>query len=80
MTTTKERILVTLTPKMASEVRIRARQNRVSRASIVARAMQAWLDDEEDRYLSAIGDKIADNPGKLISSREFWKRVNKRRA
>ena len=80
MATTKERILVTLTPEMAVELRARAKRARVSRASLAAHAMRAWFEDEEDRYLSEIGDKAAENPGKLLSSAEFWKRVNKRRA
>jgi metal-responsive CopG/Arc/MetJ family transcriptional regulator len=80
MATTKERILVTLTPEMATELRTRAKRARVSRASLAAHAMRAWFEDEEDRYLSEIGDKIAENPGKFLSSAEFWKRVNKRRA
>jgi len=80
MATTKERILVTLTPDMARAVRGYAKRDRVSRAAVFTRAMRALIADEEDKYLSAIGDEIADNPGKLISSREFWKRVSKRRA
>jgi len=65
---------------MAMAVRSYAKRDRVSRAAVFARAMRALIEDEEDKYLSAIGDKIADNPGPLSSSREFWKRVNKRRA
>ena len=80
MATTKERILVTLTPDMARVVRGYAKRDRVSQASIFTRAMRALIEDEEDRYLSAAGDKIAENPGKLISSREFWKRVKRSRA
>ncbi len=80
MATTKERILVTLTSEMARAVRGYAKRDRVSQASVFTRAMRALIEDEEDKYLSAIGDKIAENPGKFISSREFWKRVNKRRA
>jgi len=80
MATTKERILVTLTPEMAQAVRGYAKRDRVSQASVFTRAMRAFIEDEEDKYLSKIGDEIAENPGKLISSREFWKRVNQRRA
>lgn len=80
MATTKERILVTLSPDMARAVRGYAKRDHVSQAAVFTRAMRALIEDEEDRYLSAIGDKIAENPGKFISSREFWKRVNKRRA
>lgn len=79
MATTKERILVTLTPEMASELKARAKRAHVSRASLAAHAMRAWFEDEEDKYLSGIGDKIAENPGKFLSSAEFWKRVDKRR-
>lgn len=71
---------MTLPSDMAEEVRARAKHERVSLAFLATRAMRAWLEDEEDRYLSKIGDEIAENPGKLISSREFWKRVNQRRA
>lgn len=80
MATTKERILVTLSSDMAKTVRGYAKRDHVSQASVFTRAMRALIEDEEDRYLSAVGDKIAENPGKLISSREFWNRVNKRRA
>jgi len=80
MATTKERILVTLTPDMARAVRGYAKRDRVSQAAVFTRAMCALIEDEEDKYLSKIGDEIAENPGKLISSREFWKRVDQRRA
>lgn len=71
---------MTLTQDMARAVRGYAKRDSVSKAAVFTRAMRALIEDEEDRYLSAVGDKIAENPGKLISSREFWKRVNKRRA
>lgn len=79
MATTKERILVTLTPDMARELKARAKHAHVSRASLAAHAMRTWFEDEEDRYLSEVADKVAENPGKFLSSAEFWKRVNKRR-
>jgi len=82
MATTKERILVTLTPDMARELTVRAKREKSPRATVAARMLRDAIEDisdEEDRYLSRVGDAIATNPGKLISSEEFWKRVAKRR-
>lgn len=66
---------MTLTPDMAKEVRARAKRERVSLAFIAARAMRAWLEDEEDKYLSAIGDAIAENPGRLYTHEEVWSKI-----
>ena len=74
--------MVTLTPDMARELTARAKREKSPRATVAARMLRDAIEDmsdEEDRYLSRIGDAIAANPGKLISSEEFWGRVEKRR-
>jgi len=75
MATTKERILITLTPDMARELRIRARQEKSPKATIAARLLQGAIDDisdEEDRYLSAIGDRILATTKRWYSHEEVW--------
>lgn len=49
MTTTKERILVTLTPTLARGIRSLARRERLPRATVAARMLHAaWSEIEED--------------------------------
>ena len=75
MATTKERILVTLTPEMAQDIAAIAKKERSPKATVAARLMRQALEDEEDRILSKIAGEIMENPGPSISSDEFWKRV-----
>lgn len=70
---------MTLPPDIAGEVRARAKRERVSLAFLATRAMRAWLEDEEDKYLSAIGDAIAENPGRLYTHEEVWGKIKAKR-
>lgn len=75
MATTKERILVTLTPDMARELTARAKREKSPRATIAARLLQDAIEDisdEEDRYLSAVGDRIFATTEKWYSHEEMW--------
>lgn len=80
MATTKERILITLTPDMAQDLEAIAKHERSPKATVAARLMRQALEDEEDRRLSKIGDAIMENPGSFISSEEFWKQVEAKRS
>ncbi len=81
MATTKERILVTLTPDMAFELKARAKREKSPRATIAARLLQDAIEDisdEEDRYLSATGDRILATTKRWYSHEEVWgKKVGK---
>jgi len=82
MATTKERILVTLTPEMARELRARARREKSPRATIAARMLRDAIEDiseEEDRYLSAVGDHTLATTKRWLTSEEFWGNVSSRR-
>lgn len=79
MPTTKERILVTLTPSMAKEIKAIAKESRTPKATVAARLLKQGLDDEEDRRLSRIADRLMKNPGPLIGHDEFWRRVKEER-
>lgn len=77
MATTKERILVTLTPEMAKELRIISKREKTPRATAAAQLIRRALEDDEDRRLSVHADLRASDPGKLLSSDAFWKEVEK---
>lgn len=79
MATTKERILVTLSPRTAEDLSIYARHEKSPRATIATRAIREWLDDEEDKYLSAIADERLANTKKWLTSEEFWAGVTAKR-
>ncbi|MDP2652282.1 MAG: hypothetical protein Q8O94_04040 [bacterium] len=80
MATTKERILVTLTPEMAHGLGICAKHEKSPRATVAARAIREWLEDEEDRELTRIV-RERDVPGvKYLTHKEFWSRVEIRRS
>jgi metal-responsive CopG/Arc/MetJ family transcriptional regulator len=75
MATTKERILVTLTPDMARELSVRAKREKSPRATIATRLLRDAIDDisdEEDRYLSAAGDHILATTKRWYSHEEVW--------
>lgn len=72
MPTTKERILVTLTPDMAEAVTAIAKREKTPRATVAARLMRNALEDEEDRYLAALGDKRLKETKKWLSHEEVW--------
>ncbi|MDP1707066.1 MAG: hypothetical protein Q8L30_00685 [bacterium] len=75
MATTKERILLTLTPDMARELRIRAKYEKTPKATIAARLLQGAIEDisdEEDRYLSALGEKRLKETKRWYSHEEVW--------
>lgn len=76
MATTKERILVTLTPRMARDLSIYAKHEKSPRATIATRAIREWLDDEEDKYLSAIGERRLAETKRWLTSEEFWGKVS----
>ena len=48
MATIKERMLITLTPKVAREVRTIAQRERTPRATVAARMLSAFVDDLVD--------------------------------
>jgi hypothetical protein len=75
MATTKERILVTLTPSMAREIRAIAKRERTPRATIASRLIEDALDDisdAEDRALSAIADRRLKNTKRWLTHEEVW--------
>lgn len=72
MATTKERILVTLTPEMARGLGNYAKHEKSPRATIAARAIREWLSDEEDRYLSVLGERRLAETKKWLTPEEFW--------
>lgn len=75
MPTTKQRILVTLMPDMANDIAAIAKREKSPRATVAARLVRQALEDEEDRYLSAVGDAAVAHAGTLLSSDDFWNRV-----
>lgn len=79
MATTKERILVTLSPRTARDLSVYAKHEKSPRATIATRAIREWLDDEEDKYLSAIGDRRLAETKQWLTSEEFWGNVSRRR-
>ena len=76
MATTKERILITLTPDMARELKERAEYEKSPRATVAARAIREWLSDEEDRQLSAIGERRLAETKQWLTHEEFWNGVS----
>lgn len=83
MPTSKERILVTLTPSMSRELNARAKREKTPRATIARFLLEQALDeltDEEDRYLSALSDKRLKETKRWLTADEFWSEVEKRRA
>lgn len=72
MPTTKERILVTLTPDMAKEISAIAKREKTPRATVAARLMRSALEDEEDRWLSVLADKRLKETKKWLSHEEVW--------
>jgi len=76
MATTKERILVTLTPEMAQGLGICAKHEKSPRATVAARAIREWLDDTEDRYLSTLGESRLKETKRWLTSEEFWRGVS----
>ncbi len=78
MATTKQRLLITLTPLLAQELAKRAKRERSPRATIAAHLLQAAIQDidaEEDRYLSAIGDKVLTQTKHWYSHKEIWSKM-----
>ena len=75
MATTKERILITLTPDMAHELTLRAKKEKSPRATVAARLVREALDDAEDQRIAAIVDKRIASTKTWLSSDEFWKQV-----
>lgn len=81
MPTTKERILVTLTPDMARALKERAKRERSPKATIAARLMREALEDREDRYFSALAKerRASLKKGKLYPHEEVWKHLKTRK-
>jgi len=78
MATTKERILITLAPDEARAIRAVAKREGRPRATIAARAIRHWLEDEEDRYLAALGDEILKETKRWYTHEEVWGKLLKR--
>jgi len=83
MATTKERILVTLTPLTARVLCAHAEINQTPRATIVSKILDAWAEEEKAKYITP-KERIAlvkilkkrDVPGaKFLSSKEFWRQA-----
>ena len=72
MATTKERILVTLTPDMARDLRVRAKRERSPRATVAARLLREAIEAEEDRALALIADERMKYTGRWLSHEEVW--------
>ena len=53
MATTKERILITLSPRMARGIDVIAKREQMPRATVAARVLQAGLYELEDDDLTA---------------------------
>lgn len=79
MATTKERILVTLTPEMARGLGTYAKHEKSPRATIAAQAIREWLDDKEDRYLSELGERRLTETKHWLTANEFWGKVSTKR-
>jgi metal-responsive CopG/Arc/MetJ family transcriptional regulator len=79
MATTKERILITLTPDMARELTARAKREKSPRATVAARMLRDVIEDisdEEDRHLSALGEKRLRETKRWLTSEEFWGKMS----
>lgn len=85
MATTKERMLITLTPKVAREVRTIARREQTPRATVAAQMLSAFVDDlmdtditeAEERTLAGIV-RERDKPGvKWLTEKEADKLYKK---
>jgi hypothetical protein len=83
MATTKERILVTLSPRMARGINVIAKRERMPRATVAAHVLRAGLYELEDDALTKEEERelakivlARDVPGaKYLSSKEFWKQA-----
>ena len=75
MATAKERILVTLTPDMARDIKAIAKREKAPKAAIASRLIREALEEDEDRLLSTIADSILEDSGPLLGHDEFWKQV-----
>lgn len=72
-------MLITLGHGEARAIRAVAKREGRPRATIAARAIRYWLEDEEDRELTRTV-RERDVPGvKYLTHKEFWKRVEARR-
>lgn len=90
MATTKERILITLSPRMARGINVIAKRERMPRATVAAQVLQAGLyeledDDltkEEERELAKIV-RARDVPGATyLTSKEadaLWRKLHNER-
>lgn len=75
MATTKERILISLTPDMSRELAKRAKRERSPKATIASRLLQSAIDevgDEEDRFLSAAGARALKANKRWYTHGEVW--------
>ena len=83
MATTKERILVTLTPLTARVLCARAKSDQSPRATIVSKVLDMWAEEERAEYITPKERralikilKKRDVPGaKHLSSKEFWRQA-----
>ena len=80
MPTSKERILVTLTPDMARDIKAMAKREKTPKATVAARLMRQALEDGENQYLGALSDKRLAETTQWLSQEDFWKKVEGHRA
>ncbi len=90
MATTKERILVTLSPRMARGINVIAKRERIPRATVAAHVLQAGLNEleddkltrEEERELAKIV-RARDVPGATFLTSEeadvLWRKLRNER-
>jgi predicted DNA-binding protein len=75
MATTKERLLITLAPDMAKELRQRAKREASPRATVAARLLREAMDnisDDEDRALAELAERRRKTTKRWLSPEEFW--------
>lgn len=66
---------MTLTPEMSRELKARAKREKSPRATIATRLLRDAIEDisdEEDRYLSVVGDRILATTKRWYSHEEVW--------
>lgn len=65
---------------VARELSKRAKAEQSPRATIAAHLLQEAIQDisnEEDRYLSAVGDKVLSQTKRWYSHKEVWNKLRK---
>lgn len=78
MATTKERILVTLTPDLSREIQALAKHQKTPKATIAAQLMQQAIDDNFERYMYRVSVARLESTKRWLKPDEFWTEVEKR--